>query len=121
MFRCSRQAQDHCKLQFAFGIIHEMFLSTVIVKVATMGLYMSSKCTGACYLLLDNMFCPLSDYLGADFQKSTAHLLKYPVEVDRVCQVKPLPGCPNLPDMGGSIVAFLWTFKKTSPFDIRCI
>ncbi|XP_024993710.1 phospholipase D beta 1-like [Cynara cardunculus var. scolymus] len=34
----------------------------------------------------------------------TAHLLKYPVEVDRKGHVKPLPGCPNFPDVGGSIV-----------------
>ncbi|KAI3727565.1 hypothetical protein L6452_16181 [Arctium lappa] len=35
---------------------------------------------------------------------TAAHLLKYPVEVDRKGQVKPLPGCPNFPDVGGSIV-----------------
>ncbi|KAI3812976.1 hypothetical protein L1987_17689 [Smallanthus sonchifolius] len=34
----------------------------------------------------------------------TAHLLKYPVEVDQKGQVKPLPGYPNFPDVGGSIV-----------------
>ncbi|KAM0015481.1 putative phospholipase D [Helianthus debilis subsp. tardiflorus] len=34
----------------------------------------------------------------------TAHLLKYPVEVDRKGQVKPLSGCQNFPDVGGSIV-----------------
>ncbi|KAJ4956605.1 hypothetical protein NE237_013388 [Protea cynaroides] len=32
------------------------------------------------------------------------HLLKYPVEVDRKGKVKPLPGCDNFPDMGGTIV-----------------
>ncbi|KAI3501206.1 hypothetical protein L1887_29069 [Cichorium endivia] len=34
----------------------------------------------------------------------TAHLLKYPVEVDWMGRVKPLAGCPNFPDVGGSIV-----------------
>ncbi|MFS7941703.1 putative phospholipase D [Helianthus anomalus] len=34
----------------------------------------------------------------------TAHLLKYPVEVDRKGQVKPLSRCQNFPDVGGSIV-----------------
>ncbi|KAK1438662.1 hypothetical protein QVD17_04471 [Tagetes erecta] len=34
----------------------------------------------------------------------TAHLLKYPVEVDREGWVKPLSGCANFPDVGGSIV-----------------
>nr|XP_043639931.1 phospholipase D beta 1-like [Erigeron canadensis] len=34
----------------------------------------------------------------------TAHLLKYPVDVDRKGNVNPLSGCPNFPDVGGSIV-----------------
>ena len=62
-----------------------------------------------------------NQYAAVEVTDMKAHFLKYPVEVDRVGQVKPLPGCPNFPDMGGSIVAFLWTLKKTSPFDIRCI
>ncbi|KAL2516978.1 Phospholipase D beta 1 [Abeliophyllum distichum] len=32
------------------------------------------------------------------------HLLKYPVEVNRMGKVKPLPGCETFPDMGGKIV-----------------
>ncbi|MCD9645125.1 Phospholipase D beta 1 [Datura stramonium] len=32
------------------------------------------------------------------------HLLKYPVEVDRVGKVKNLPGCTNFPDVGGNII-----------------
>lgn len=32
------------------------------------------------------------------------HLLKYPVEVDRMGKVKPLPGYETFPDMGGNIV-----------------
>ncbi|XP_052192691.1 phospholipase D beta 2-like [Diospyros lotus] len=33
-----------------------------------------------------------------------AHLLKYPVEVDRQGRVKSLPGCEDFPDVGGRIV-----------------
>ena len=33
-----------------------------------------------------------------------AHLLKYPVEVDRQGRVKSLPGCEDFPDVGGHIV-----------------
>lgn len=33
-----------------------------------------------------------------------AHLLKYPVDVDRKGKVSPLPGCENFPDVGGRIV-----------------
>ncbi|KAI3713377.1 hypothetical protein L1987_71954 [Smallanthus sonchifolius] len=43
-------------------------------------------------------------YAADKITDMTAHLLKYPVEVDRKGQVKPLPGCPNFPDVGGSIV-----------------
>ncbi|XP_073133070.1 phospholipase D beta 1-like [Henckelia pumila] len=32
------------------------------------------------------------------------HLLKYPVEVDRMGKVKPLPGSETFPDMGGKII-----------------
>ncbi|KAL9245316.1 hypothetical protein vseg_018981 [Gypsophila vaccaria] len=38
-----------------------------------------------------------------DPQEMTGHLLKYPVDVDRRGKVKPLPGCENFPDVGGSI------------------
>ena len=34
----------------------------------------------------------------------TGHLLKYPVEVDRTGNVKPLPDCREFPDVGGIIV-----------------
>ncbi|GLU00572.1 hypothetical protein SLE2022_179280 [Rubroshorea leprosula] len=33
-----------------------------------------------------------------------AHLMKYPVEVDRKGKVRPLPGCETFPDVGGNIV-----------------
>ncbi|KAH7846736.1 hypothetical protein Vadar_017561 [Vaccinium darrowii] len=31
------------------------------------------------------------------------HLLKYPLEVDRMGKVNPLPGCKEFPDMGGKV------------------
>lgn len=43
-------------------------------------------------------------YVSDEPSDMTAHLLMYPVEVDSKGQVNPLPGCPNFPDMGGSIV-----------------
>ncbi|XP_076913644.1 phospholipase D gamma 1-like [Bidens hawaiensis] len=45
-----------------------------------------------------------NQYAADEVTDMKAHLLKYPVEVDRTGQVKPLPGCPNFPDMGGNIV-----------------
>ncbi|XP_024993956.1 phospholipase D gamma 1-like [Cynara cardunculus var. scolymus] len=43
-------------------------------------------------------------YAAVEVSDMNAHLLRYPVEVDRTGQVKPLPGCPNFPDLGGNIV-----------------
>ncbi|CAH9096948.1 unnamed protein product [Cuscuta europaea] len=43
-------------------------------------------------------------YAADEISEMRAHLLKYPVEVDRKGRVKPLPGCENFPDVGGSIV-----------------
>ncbi|KAL8253721.1 hypothetical protein R6Q59_031942 [Mikania micrantha] len=43
-------------------------------------------------------------YVADKATDMTSHLLKYPVEVDRKGQVKPLSGFPNFPDVGGSIV-----------------
>lgn len=43
-------------------------------------------------------------YAADEVTDMKAHLLKYPVEVDLTGQVKPLPGFPNFPDLGGSIV-----------------
>ncbi|KAL4570832.1 hypothetical protein LXL04_026495 [Taraxacum kok-saghyz] len=43
-------------------------------------------------------------YAAEKVTDMTAHLLKYPVEVDWMGRVKPLSGCPNFPDVGGSIV-----------------
>ncbi|KAJ0913801.1 putative phospholipase D [Helianthus annuus] len=45
-----------------------------------------------------------NQYAAVEVTDMKAHLLKYPVEVDRTGQVKPLPGCPNFPDLGGTIV-----------------
>ncbi|KAI3501207.1 hypothetical protein L1887_29070 [Cichorium endivia] len=45
-----------------------------------------------------------NQYAAVEVSDMKAHLLKYPVEVDRTGQVKPLPGCPNFPDLGGTIV-----------------
>ncbi|XP_076958555.1 phospholipase D gamma 1-like [Bidens hawaiensis] len=45
-----------------------------------------------------------NQYAADEVTDMKAHLLKYPVEVDRTGHVKPLPGCPNFPDMGGNIL-----------------
>ncbi|KAK9076721.1 hypothetical protein SSX86_005055 [Deinandra increscens subsp. villosa] len=45
-----------------------------------------------------------NQYAAVEVTDMKAHLLKYPVEVDRTGQVKPLTGCPNFPDLGGNIV-----------------
>ncbi|XP_076958556.1 phospholipase D gamma 1-like [Bidens hawaiensis] len=45
-----------------------------------------------------------NQYAADEVTDMKGHLLKYPVEVDRTGQVKPLPGCPNFPDLGGNIV-----------------
>ncbi|KAJ9560962.1 hypothetical protein OSB04_006122 [Centaurea solstitialis] len=43
-------------------------------------------------------------YAAVEVSDMKGHLLKYPVEVDRTGQVKPLPDCPSFPDLGGNIV-----------------
>ncbi|VFQ75713.1 unnamed protein product [Cuscuta campestris] len=43
-------------------------------------------------------------FAAEEVTEMRAHLLKYPVEVDRKGRVKPLPGCPTFPDVGGNIV-----------------
>lgn len=48
--------------------------------------------------------CNWKQYAAVEVSDMKAHLLKYPVEVDRTGQVKPLPDCPNFPDLGGNIV-----------------
>ncbi|KAL8207779.1 hypothetical protein R6Q57_007191 [Mikania cordata] len=45
-----------------------------------------------------------NQYAAVEVTDMKAHLLKYPVEVDRTGQVKPLTDCPNFPDLGGNIV-----------------
>ncbi|KAL2547373.1 Phospholipase D beta 1 [Forsythia ovata] len=43
-------------------------------------------------------------FAADEISEMKGHLLKYPVEVDRMGKVKPLPGCETFPDMGGKIV-----------------
>lgn len=43
-------------------------------------------------------------FAADEVTEMTSHLLKYPVEVDRMGKVKPLPGCESFPDLGGRIV-----------------
>ncbi|XVE57804.1 hypothetical protein DITRI_Ditri04bG0119300 [Diplodiscus trichospermus] len=43
-------------------------------------------------------------YTADEVTEMKGHLLKYPVEVDRMGKVKPLPGCETFPDVGGKIV-----------------
>lgn len=40
---------------------------------------------------------------AADEVTEKGHLLKYPLEVDRMGKVKPLPGSETFPDVGGTI------------------
>uniref|UniRef100_A0A7N0U1K2 Phospholipase D n=1 Tax=Kalanchoe fedtschenkoi TaxID=63787 RepID=A0A7N0U1K2_KALFE len=41
-----------------------------------------------------------------------AHLLTYPVEVDRTGKVRPLPGCETFPDIGGNITGTFLPIKE---------
>ncbi|PPS07114.1 hypothetical protein GOBAR_AA13532 [Gossypium barbadense] len=43
-------------------------------------------------------------FAADEITEMKAHLLKYPVEVDRKGKVRPLPGCETFPDCGGHIV-----------------
>ncbi|KAE8694616.1 Phospholipase D gamma 3 [Hibiscus syriacus] len=43
-------------------------------------------------------------YIADEVTEMKGHLLKYPVEVDRMGKVKALPGCETFPDVGGKIV-----------------
>ncbi|KZV42126.1 phospholipase PLDb1 [Dorcoceras hygrometricum] len=48
---------------------------------------------------------PHGEQFAADeISEMEGHLLKYPVEVDRMGKVKSLPGCETFPDMGGKII-----------------
>ena len=46
-------------------------------------------------------------YAADEVTEMKGHLLKYPVEVDQMGKVKPLPGCKEFPDVGGNIVGCL--------------
>ncbi|KZV45306.1 phospholipase PLDb1 [Dorcoceras hygrometricum] len=43
-------------------------------------------------------------FAADEISEMIGHLLKYPVEVDRMGKVKPLPGSETFPDMGGKII-----------------
>ncbi|CAI9755398.1 unnamed protein product [Fraxinus pennsylvanica] len=43
-------------------------------------------------------------FAADEVSEMKGHLLKYPVEVNRMGKVHPLPGCETFPDMGGKIV-----------------
>ncbi|KAH7848168.1 hypothetical protein Vadar_034588 [Vaccinium darrowii] len=42
-------------------------------------------------------------FVADEVTEMKGHLLKYPLEVDRMGKVNPLPGCKEFPDMGGKI------------------
>ncbi|KAL6642797.1 hypothetical protein ACP70R_020978 [Stipagrostis hirtigluma subsp. patula] len=42
-------------------------------------------------------------FIADEVTEMRGHLMKYPVSVDRKGKVKPLPGCPTFPDLGGNI------------------
>ena len=43
-------------------------------------------------------------YIADEATEMKAHLLKYPVEVDKTGKVKSIPGCDQFPDVGGNIL-----------------
>jgi len=43
-------------------------------------------------------------YAADEVTEMKAHLLKYPLQIDRTGKVKPLPGCETFPDVGGNIL-----------------
>ncbi|XP_028799208.1 phospholipase D beta 1 [Neltuma alba] len=43
------------------------------------------------------------DYTAEEVTDMKGHLLKYPLEVDSMGKVKPLPSCETFPDLGGNI------------------
>ena len=43
-------------------------------------------------------------FVADELTEMKGHLLKYPVEVDRMGNVKALPGCATFPDVGGNIL-----------------
>ncbi|CAL5442315.1 unnamed protein product [Camellia sinensis] len=46
-------------------------------------------------------------YAADEVTDMKGHLLKYPVEVDQMGKVKPIPGCETFPDVGGNIIGVL--------------
>ncbi|CAI9274333.1 unnamed protein product [Lactuca saligna] len=51
-------------------------------------------------------------YAADEVSDMRAHLLKYPVEVNRTGHVNPLPGCPTFPDLGGNIVGTFFAIQE---------
>lgn len=43
-------------------------------------------------------------YAADEVTEMKAHLLKYPLQIDRTGKVKPVPGCETFPDVGGNIL-----------------
>ncbi|GKU95374.1 hypothetical protein SLEP1_g8740 [Rubroshorea leprosula] len=43
-------------------------------------------------------------YVADEVTEMKGHLLKYPVQVDRMGKVKALPDCETFPDVGGKIL-----------------
>ncbi|KAJ6400475.1 hypothetical protein OIU84_016011 [Salix udensis] len=43
-------------------------------------------------------------FASEEISEMTGHLLKYPVEVDRMGKVRPIPGSETFPDVGGNII-----------------
>ncbi|CAK9168871.1 unnamed protein product [Ilex paraguariensis] len=43
-------------------------------------------------------------FAAEEVTEMRGHLMKYPVEVDRIGKVRSLPGCETFPDVGGNIV-----------------
>ncbi|THG18432.1 hypothetical protein TEA_023776 [Camellia sinensis var. sinensis] len=48
-----------------------------------------------------------NQYAANEVTDMKGHLLKYPVEVDQMGKVKPIPGCETFPDVGGNIIGSL--------------
>lgn len=45
-----------------------------------------------------------SQFAANEVSEMRGHLIKYPVDVDRMGEVRPLPWCETFPDMGGNII-----------------
>ncbi|XP_058187542.1 phospholipase D beta 1-like [Rhododendron vialii] len=50
-------------------------------------------------------------YVADEVTEMKGHLLKYPLEVDQMGKVNPLPSCKEFPDMGGKITGSIGPIK----------